>query len=61
MRTKMLDSKKIDEFKNNLRGELIQPGDANYDEACKVYNGMIHKSPRMICPLHRCTRYNHCC
>jgi UDP-N-acetylenolpyruvoylglucosamine reductase len=48
----MLDSKKIDEFKNNLRGELIQPGDANYDEACKVYNGMIHKSPRMIA---RCT------
>lgn len=44
----MTDLKKIDEFKNNLRGKLIQPGDADYDEACKVYNGMIHKHPRMI-------------
>ena len=27
---------------------LIQPGDADYDEARKVYNGMIHKKPRLI-------------
>jgi hypothetical protein len=38
----------IDEFKAKLRGELIQRQDAAYDEACKVYNGMIHKRPLMI-------------
>ena len=31
-----------------LRGELIQPGDANYDEARKLYNAMIDKKPRLI-------------
>jgi FAD/FMN-containing dehydrogenase len=47
-RTKMLDSKKTEEFKSILRGQLVQPSDSNYEEACKVYNGMIHKKPRMI-------------
>ena len=31
-----------------LRGELIQPGDAGYDDARKLYNGMIDKKPRLI-------------
>jgi FAD/FMN-containing dehydrogenase len=31
-----------------LRGELIQPGDAHYDDARKVYNGMIDKRPAFI-------------
>src|SRR4051812_44794904 len=31
-----------------LRGELIQPGDQSYDEARKVYNGMIDKRPVLI-------------
>jgi len=38
----------IAELKRSLRGALIQPGDADYDEARKVYNGMIHKKPRLI-------------
>jgi FAD/FMN-containing dehydrogenase len=38
----------IQEFKCNLRGELIQPGDENYDEARQLYNGMIDKWPRLI-------------
>jgi FAD/FMN-containing dehydrogenase len=38
----------IDEFKSNLLGELIQPGDASYEEACKVYNAMINKHPALI-------------
>ncbi|MHC4362426.1 MAG: FAD-binding oxidoreductase, partial [Planctomycetota bacterium] len=37
-----------EELKVSLRGELIQPGDAEYDSARKVYNGMIDRHPRMI-------------
>jgi hypothetical protein len=35
-------------FKASLRGGLIAPGDAGYDEARKVYNGMIDRRPRFI-------------
>ena len=35
-------------FKASLRGGLIAPGDAGYDEARKVYNGMIDRRPRLI-------------
>lgn len=31
-----------------LRGDLIEPGDARYDDARKVYNGMIDRRPRLI-------------
>lgn len=36
------------QLKASLRGELVQPGDPGYDEARKVYNGMIDKRPAMI-------------
>ena len=36
----MLTDTSIAAFKSALRGELIAPGDARYDEARKVYNGM---------------------
>ncbi len=35
-------------FQQRLRGRLIQPGDADYDSARALYNGMIDKRPRMI-------------
>jgi len=38
----------IDQLRSRFRGELIQPGDAGYDTARKVYNGMIDKRPRLI-------------
>ncbi len=44
----MLDENSITEFKANLRGGVIEPHDKSYDEARKVYNGMIHKKPRLI-------------
>ena len=31
-----------------LHGELIRPGDENYDTARAVYNGMIDKRPAAI-------------
>ena len=44
----MVDEAMVEEFKAGLRGELIQPGDSDYDEARKVYNGSIDKHPSMI-------------
>jgi FAD/FMN-containing dehydrogenase len=38
----------LDEFKTSLRGELIQPGDEQYETARKVYNAMIDRRPRLI-------------
>ncbi len=38
----------INEFRNQLRGELIEPGDQRYEEERKVYNAMIDRKPRMI-------------
>ena len=35
-------------LRGSLRGALIQRGDADYDEARKLYNGMIDKRPLMI-------------
>ena len=42
------DERSINNFQMNLRGELIQPSDAAYEEARKVYNGMIDKRPAFI-------------
>src|ERR1051325_1575805 len=44
----MLNEDSITDLKRSLRGTIIQPGDGDYDEARKVYNGMIHKKPRLI-------------
>lgn len=38
----------VDEFKAGLRGVLIEPADTGYDDARKVYNGMVDKHPRLI-------------
>jgi len=48
----MLTQQSISEFSATLRGKLIQPGDADYDTARKVYNGMFDKHPAFIA---RCT------
>jgi len=42
------DEEKILEFKQSLRGELIQRGDKGYNEARKVYNAMIDRHPGLI-------------
>ncbi|MCB0749531.1 MAG: FAD-dependent oxidoreductase, partial [Ignavibacteriae bacterium] len=39
---------KIETFKAQLRGKIIMPTDAGYDEERKLYNGMINKFPGMI-------------
>src|SRR3954452_16986649 len=44
----IMQQQAITEFKGQLRGELIEPTDARYDEARKVYNAMISRKPRLI-------------
>jgi len=43
-----LNEQTVQEFKAALRGELIRPGDGGYEEARKVYNGMIDRHPSLI-------------
>jgi FAD/FMN-containing dehydrogenase len=38
----------LETLRATFRGALIQPGDAAYDEARKLYNGMIDKRPALI-------------
>jgi len=38
----------IAQLRTQLRGELIEPTDAAYEDARKVYNGMISRKPRLI-------------
>jgi FAD/FMN-containing dehydrogenase len=42
------DESTILEFRQSLRGELIQRGDKGYDGARKVYNAMIDRHPGLI-------------
>jgi FAD/FMN-containing dehydrogenase len=44
----MVNDTIIGTFKATLRGGLIQRSDADYEEARKLYNGMIDKRPLMI-------------
>ena len=44
----MLQADKVQEFKAMLRGPMIAPTDAEYDNARKVYNGMIDRKPQLI-------------
>src|SRR5262245_37431003 len=46
--SKPLETKSVAELRGILRGPVIEPKDANYDDARKVYNAMIDKKPRLI-------------
>jgi FAD/FMN-containing dehydrogenase len=38
----------LEQLRARFRGQIIQPGDTGYDDARRVYNGMIDKRPRVI-------------
>ncbi len=44
----MFNSVSFQEFRATLRGTIIEPIDQGYEDARKVYNGMISKRPLMI-------------
>lgn len=48
----MLKEPAVQALRAALHGELIEPGDPNYDSARKVFNAMIERRPRLIA---RCT------
>src|SRR2546430_4821827 len=48
----VLQASIIDDFKAGLRGTLLCPEDAGYEDARKVWNGMIDRHPALIV---RCT------
>jgi FAD/FMN-containing dehydrogenase len=43
-----LDQKILQDFRKKLAGHLLLPGDQGYDEARKVWNGMIDRRPALI-------------
>jgi FAD/FMN-containing dehydrogenase len=38
----------VDELKSALRGDVIRPGDADYDDIRRIYNAMIDRRPALI-------------
>src|SRR5262249_7218904 len=44
----MLSGETTASLRSDMRGELIEPSDAGYNEARKIYNRMIDRRPRMI-------------
>jgi hypothetical protein len=44
----LIDGAALQGFAAQVRGPLIQPEDAIYEEARKVFNGMIDRYPRLI-------------
>ncbi len=46
--TSVLRESAIEDLQARLGGALLRPGDVNYDEARRVWNGMIDKRPALI-------------
>ena len=44
----VLKESAVEEFKSNLRGELIRPGDRLYDDVRRVWNHLIDRRPALI-------------
>src|SRR3954467_1861819 len=47
-----LDDSAVESLRASLRGELLCPGDAGYEEARQIWNGMINRRPALIVRCH---------
>jgi FAD/FMN-containing dehydrogenase len=43
-----VSSSAIDDLKSTIRGQLLHPGDASFDQARSIWNAMIDRHPAMI-------------
>src|SRR6266496_4538186 len=48
----VIEDEAVETFRTGMRGAVLRPGDRGYDEARRVWNGMIDKHPALIA---RCT------
>ena len=44
----VLDEAVVEQFASRLRGELLRLGDAEYEEARQLWNGVIDRRPALI-------------
>src|SRR2546428_13665156 len=51
--TQSLHAASLEKLRNGFRGEMIQPGDSEYDSSRVVWNAMADRHPALIA---RCTR-----
>lgn len=45
---KQLDKSNLDELRTHFRGDLVVPGDNNFDEVRQIWNAMIDRKPALI-------------
>jgi FAD/FMN-containing dehydrogenase len=48
MATQVLDSTAVEQLRGSVKGEVLAPGDAGYEEARACFNSMIEKQPAAI-------------
>ena len=48
VKTEKIQPESIKEFSKSMRGQIILPADSEYDQARKIWNGMIDKTPAII-------------
>jgi FAD/FMN-containing dehydrogenase len=46
--TETLDAEAVEAFVTGVRGAVVQPGDAGYDDARAIWNGLIDRRPALV-------------